>query len=137
MNKKKLNVGLVGYGFMGRTHSNAFGKVNQFFDLEYEPVLKAVCARDADKLQAFAGQWGYESVETDWHKLVGRKDIDLIAIATHGRGGFARVMRGSVADGVTKSAMSSILVFHPEKALPKALRQGSADKSRDEELALV
>src|SRR3954466_9511866 len=76
--KKKLNVGLVGYGFMGRTHSNAFGKVNQFFDLEYEPVLKAVCARDADKVLAFANQWGYESVETDWRKLVGHKDSGMM-----------------------------------------------------------
>jgi len=66
-----------------------------------------------------------------------REKADLIAIATHGRGGFARVMRGSVADGVTKSAMSSILVFHPEKPLPKTVHQESADKSRDEELALV
>src|SRR4051812_43934389 len=82
MSKKKLNVGLVGYGFMGRTHSNAYGKVNRFFDLEYEPVLKVVCARDADKVQAFASQWGYESAETDWRKLVGRKDIDLIDIAS-------------------------------------------------------
>src|SRR5258708_7286205 len=83
MNKqKKLNVGLVGYGFMGRTHSNAFGQVNNFFDLEYEPVLKAVCARDADKVKAFAEQWGYGSAETDWRKLVERKDIDLIDIAS-------------------------------------------------------
>ena len=44
---KKLNVGLIGYGFMGRTHSNAFRKVNNFFDLQYQPVLKAVCARSA------------------------------------------------------------------------------------------
>jgi len=80
--KKKLNVGLVGYGFMGRTHSNAFGQVNNFFDLEYEPVLKAVCARDADKVKAFADQWGYESSETDWRKLVERKDIGLIDIAS-------------------------------------------------------
>src|SRR6059036_2411892 len=80
--KKKLNVGLVGYGFMGRTHSNAFAKVNNFFDVEYEPVLKAVCARDADKVKAFADQWGFESAETDWRKLVGRKDIDLIDIAS-------------------------------------------------------
>src|SRR6266851_4792706 len=43
--KKKLNVGLVGYGFMGRTHSNAFGKVNNFFDLDYEPVLKVLCEK--------------------------------------------------------------------------------------------
>jgi myo-inositol 2-dehydrogenase/D-chiro-inositol 1-dehydrogenase len=79
---KKLNVGLIGYGFMGRTHSNAFRKVNNFFDLEYQPVLKAVCARDANKAKAFATQWGYESVETDWRKLIRRDDIDLIDIAS-------------------------------------------------------
>ena len=79
---KKLNIGLIGYGFMGRTHSNAFRKVNNFFDLDYQPVLKAVCARDADKAKAFASQWGYESTETDWRKLVERDDIDLIDIAS-------------------------------------------------------
>ncbi|HYV30393.1 MAG TPA: Gfo/Idh/MocA family oxidoreductase, partial [Candidatus Binatia bacterium] len=78
---KKLNVGLIGYGFMGRTHSNAFGKVNQFFDLEYQPVLKAVCGRDAGKAKAFAARWGYEAVETDWRQLLRRHDIDLIDIA--------------------------------------------------------
>ena len=78
---KPLNIGLVGYGFMGRTHSNAFRKVGNFFDLEYEPVLKAVCARDESKVKAFAGKWGYESYETDWRKLIAREDIDLIDIA--------------------------------------------------------
>ena len=80
--KTKLRVGLVGYGFMGRTHSNAFAKVNQFFDLKYQPVLAAVCARDASKVEAFAAQWGFESAETDWRKLVMRPDIDLIDIAS-------------------------------------------------------
>ena len=42
--KKPLNIGLVGYGFMGRTHSNGYKRANDFFDLEYRPVLKAVCA---------------------------------------------------------------------------------------------
>jgi myo-inositol 2-dehydrogenase/D-chiro-inositol 1-dehydrogenase len=79
---KKLNIGLIGYGFMGRTHSNAFGKVNNFFDLEYQPVLKALCARDADKARAFAGKWGFETTETDWRKLIAREDIDLIDIAS-------------------------------------------------------
>jgi myo-inositol 2-dehydrogenase/D-chiro-inositol 1-dehydrogenase len=78
---KKLNVGLIGYGFMGRTHSNAFRKVSNFFDLDYQPVLKAICARDAAKVQAFATRWGYESQETDWRKLIARDDIDLIDIA--------------------------------------------------------
>ena len=78
--KKKLNVGLVGYGFMGRTHSNAFGQVNNFFDVDYEPVLKAVCARNPERLTSFAANWGYESTTTDWRQLVGRKDIDLIDV---------------------------------------------------------
>ena len=80
--KRPLNIGLVGCGFMGRTHSNAWGKVNQFFELEFQPVLKAVCARNPEEVQAFAEQWGYESTETDWRVLVAREDIDLIDIAS-------------------------------------------------------
>src|SRR6058998_3808190 len=79
---KKLNVGMIGYGFMGRAHSNAYRKVSNFFDLEYQPVLKAACARDAAKIKQFADKWGYESTETDWRKLVDRKDIDAIDICT-------------------------------------------------------
>ena len=79
---KPLNIGMVGYGFMGRTHSNAYRKVSHFFDTEHQPVLKAVCARDTDKVKAFANRWGYESIETDWRKLVERKDIDAIDICT-------------------------------------------------------
>ncbi len=82
MAKKKLNIGLVGYGFMGRAHSNAFRKVAHFFPLDYEPVLKAASARNKEKIEAFASQWGYESTETDWHKLIERPDIDLIDIAS-------------------------------------------------------
>ena len=78
---KPLNIGLVGYGLMGRAHSNAFRQANQFFPLEYRPVLKAVCGRDGAKTKAFAENWGYESVETDWRKLIARDDIDLIDIA--------------------------------------------------------
>jgi len=81
--KKPLNIGLVGYGFMGRTHSNGYKRVNDFFpDVEYQPVLKAICARSADRAQAFADQWGFESIETDWKALVARDDIDAIDICT-------------------------------------------------------
>jgi len=82
MAKKILNIGMVGYGFMGRTHSNAFLQAGRYFDLQYQPVLKAVCARNAARAEAFAANWGYESIETDWRKLVDRKDIDLIDIAS-------------------------------------------------------
>ncbi len=82
MTKKQLNIGLVGYGFMGRTHSNAFLQAGRFFDLPYKPVLKAVCARNADRVKSFADNWGYESIETDWRKLIDRADIDVIDIAS-------------------------------------------------------
>jgi predicted dehydrogenase len=78
---KKINVGLVGYGFMGRAHANAFRRVGNFFDLKHQPVLKAVCARDEAKVKAFASRWGFEGYETDWRRLVARPDIDLIDIA--------------------------------------------------------
>jgi len=82
MAKKPLRIGLIGYGFMGRTHSNAFRKVGNFFDLDYEPVLQAICARDEAKAKDFADKWGWQSVECDWKKLVARKDIDVIDIGS-------------------------------------------------------
>ena len=81
MAKKKLRIGMVGYGFMGRTHSNAFTQAPKFFNLEYEPQLTAVCARNQVRAEEFASNWGYSSVESDWRALVERDDIDLIDIA--------------------------------------------------------
>jgi predicted dehydrogenase len=80
--KKPLNIGMVGYSFMGRAHSNAFSQAPHFFELEMQPVLKAACARNEAKLKPFAEQWDYESTETDWRRLIDRKDIDLIDIAS-------------------------------------------------------
>lgn len=82
MTMKTLNIGLIGYGFMGRAHSNAFSQVGHFFDLAYQPVLKAACARNEEKIKAFAQKWGYESYETDWRKLIARPDIDAIDICS-------------------------------------------------------
>jgi len=79
---KKLNIGLIGYGFMGRTHSNAFRKVTNFFDVPYEPVLHTVCARNAERAGAFAAKWGYANVATDWRSVVENPEIDLIDIAS-------------------------------------------------------
>lgn len=82
-NLRPLNIGLIGYGFMGRTHSNGYKRVNDFFpELKHRPVLKAICGRSEDQVKAFADQWQYESTETDWRKLVARPDIDAIDICT-------------------------------------------------------
>lgn len=81
--KKELRIGLIGCGFMGRTHSNGYKRVGDFFpELAYSPVLKAVCSRSENKVRTFADQWGYESVETDWKALITRADIDAVDICT-------------------------------------------------------
>jgi len=80
MAKKKLNVGLIGYGFMGRTHSNAYCKVGHFFDVPYDPVLRVVCGLEEKVAKAFAEQWGYESYTTDWHKVIEDDKVDVVDI---------------------------------------------------------
>jgi predicted dehydrogenase len=83
MEKKKLRIGLIGTGFMGRTHSNGFNRIKNFFpQLAYEPVMQAVCSRNEANVKAFADQWGYASYETDWRKLIARDDIDAVDICT-------------------------------------------------------
>lgn len=80
--KKTLNVGMLGCGFMGRTHSNAYNQVGHFFDIPYKPVLKVCYGREEDleTLKKFKDTWGYEELCTDWHKILERDDIDIIDV---------------------------------------------------------
>ena len=77
---KTLNVGMIGYGFMGRAHSNAYRMVGNFFDLPREPVLKVACGLVEEEAKAFAKQWGYESHCTDWRQVIESDDIDVVDI---------------------------------------------------------
>jgi len=79
---KTINVGLIGYGFMGKAHSNGYLSAPRYFNLKAEPVLKVVCGLEADVAAAFAEQWGWESSTSDWREVVGRDDIDLVDIST-------------------------------------------------------
>ena len=80
---KKIRIGLIGTGFMGRTHSNGYNRLKNFFpDLQHTPVLQAVCSRNETSVKAFAEQWGYASYETDWRALIARDDIDAVDICT-------------------------------------------------------
>ncbi len=79
---KTINVGMIGRGFMSRAHSDAYLRVGRFFDLDRMPVLKAACSRNEAHVREFASRWGYESIETDWRRIVERDDIDLIDICT-------------------------------------------------------
>jgi predicted dehydrogenase len=78
--KKPLNVATFGYGFMGRTHSNAHRQVSQFFDVPFRPVLKTICGVGDEQLEAFAEKWGYESWSNDWRKVIADPTIDLVDI---------------------------------------------------------
>ena len=73
---------MIGQGFMGRAHSNAFQQVNRFFDTPYELRRKVICGRDAARLQDMASRWGWEETETQWQAIIERKDIQVVDIAT-------------------------------------------------------
>jgi predicted dehydrogenase len=79
-----LRVGTVGYAFMGAAHSHAWRTAAHVFDLPLEPVMVALCGRNAGAVQAAADRQGWASVETDWHALVARDDIDLVDVCTPG-----------------------------------------------------
>ena len=68
---------------MGRIHTNGYKRLTDFFpEYEYAPVLQACCSRNPERAQAFADQWGYKSIETDWRKIIARDDIDAVDICT-------------------------------------------------------
>ena len=79
---KQLRIGMIGYGFMARTHSNAHNRLNNFFPVDHKIVLKACTGLEADKVSQFAATWGYERTEDDWRKIVAADDIDMIDICT-------------------------------------------------------
>jgi len=82
---KKVNIGMVGYAFMGRAHSNAYRQMPRFFpEIGAVPVMKAICGRNKEKVKAAAEQLGWESYETNWRKLVARDDIDVVDISSPG-----------------------------------------------------
>ncbi|MCL5986859.1 MAG: Gfo/Idh/MocA family oxidoreductase [Actinobacteria bacterium] len=79
---KTINIGLVGYGFMGKAHSFAYRNVSNFYNINTVPVMKAICGRDEEAVKRAAKVYGWGSYETSWEKLVKRNDIDLIDIVT-------------------------------------------------------
>jgi predicted dehydrogenase len=79
-----VNIAILGYKFMGRAHSNAYRQVSHFFPGKLTPRMKVICGRDREAAEAAARQLGWEEVETDWRKVVERKDIDVIDISTPG-----------------------------------------------------
>jgi predicted dehydrogenase len=93
----EIGVGLVGYKFMGRTHSNAYRQVARFFEVDLKPKMVALCGREEAGVKAAADQLGWESYETDYHKLVTRDDVQLVDVASTGNTHYDVVMAALAA----------------------------------------
>jgi predicted dehydrogenase len=79
-----LGVGMAGYAFMGRAHSQAWRTVDHFFDLPVRPRMAVICGRDRAGVEAAAGRLGWAAWETDWKRLIVRDDVDLVDVCTPG-----------------------------------------------------
>lgn len=77
---KKINVGMVGYKFMGKAHSNAYRALPMFFPDAVKPEMKVICGRDPQGLEQARAQFGWQSSVTDWRELVQRDDVDIVDI---------------------------------------------------------
>jgi len=111
--KKALNVALIGQGFMGRTHSNAWGQVRKFFDVPVEPVMHTVFGQAAENPRAFADNWGWANASTNWRRLVRSEEIDLVDVVT------PNYMHASVA----KAALAAGKNVSCEKPLAATLKE--------------
>src|SRR5437764_15015222 len=78
--KKKLNIAMIGHGFIARAHSTAFHQVRRFFPIAYDLNLTVICGRNRLKLEEMASQWGWQEVATDWQQVVNRSDIQVVEI---------------------------------------------------------
>ena len=84
MAKQEVGIGLIGYAFMGKTHSNAYRQVDKFFETSMQPVLRAICGRNENNVKQAAANFGWQSYETDFQKLIARDDIDIIDVSSPG-----------------------------------------------------
>ncbi|HOX38554.1 MAG TPA: Gfo/Idh/MocA family oxidoreductase [Candidatus Brocadiia bacterium] len=80
----QVNVGLIGYAFMGRAHSFGYLNAGLFYNCDCMPVMKAICGRSEDAVKVAARRYGWQSYETDWKKLIKRDDIEMIDVSTPG-----------------------------------------------------
>jgi predicted dehydrogenase len=79
---RTLNIGMIGYKFMGRAHSNAWLKADKYFDLRARPVMKMICGRDKAGVAGACSRWGWNQFVTDWRDVVEDPTIDIVDINT-------------------------------------------------------
>ena len=82
MDKRTLNVGMIGYNFMGKAHSNAWRQAPRFFDLPAGVNLHTICGRSAKNVEAARAQLGWQKAATDWKAVVSDPEIDIVDVCT-------------------------------------------------------
>lgn len=80
--KKTLKVGMIGYNFMGKAHSNAWRQAPKFFDLPADIELHTICGRTRKGVEQAASQYGWKKVATDWRAVIDDPEIDIIDVST-------------------------------------------------------
>lgn len=119
---KTLSVAMIGHGFMGRAHSNAFRQVGCFFETRYKLQLKVICGRNRNEVDGFAAKWGWEEAQTDWQSVVGRKDIDVVDICAPNH------LHGPIAVAAAKAG--KIVLCEKPLAMDAAEAKRMADAAR-------
>ena len=82
MARRSLNVGMIGYNFMGKAHSNAWRQAPKFFDLPADVVLHTICGRSPKNVESAREQLGWRNASTDWKAVVSDPEIDIVDICT-------------------------------------------------------
>src|SRR5437667_9467073 len=114
--KKRLNIAMIGHGFIARAHSNAFHQVGRFFPVAYDLNLRVICGRNRPNLEAMASQWGWHEVATDWQEVVNRSDIQVVDIAV------PNVLHAPIAMAAAQAGK----IIWCEKPLAMSLEQAEA-----------
>ncbi|QKS89176.1 Gfo/Idh/MocA family oxidoreductase [Curtobacterium flaccumfaciens pv. flaccumfaciens] len=75
---------MVGHGFMGAAHSQAWRTAPRFFDLGAEPEMAVIVGRDPERTEAARQQYGWQAASTDWRAVVADPDIDVVDVVSPG-----------------------------------------------------
>ncbi len=121
--KQPLNIALIGQGFMGRVHSNAFRQVNFFFDTPYDVNLTVLVGQDSQRLEANASRWGWKETATNWQQVVEREDIHVIDVSV------PNSLHGSIA--VAAARAGKIVLCEKPLAMSLAEARSMADAAKD------
>lgn len=78
----RLNVGMIGTGFMGKAHALAWRTVAAVFDVPVQPAIELLAEQDAGIAAARAAELGFRRSTGDWRELVADPAVDVVDICT-------------------------------------------------------